>query len=91
METAIVNQWEENVRWTELRLWVALTVLHLETSYYNCTTSLKQDAIFSSPVRRTESYSDTPGVSVKVLVFGASYFFLSNVFIYHTFCRARLR
>ena len=41
---------------------------------------------FSSPVRRTESYSDTPGmsVSVKMLKFLVSSYFLSNVFIYNT-------
>ena len=65
----------------------------------NCCSQLAgwmtEDAIciFSSPVRRTESYSDTPRRERQrqrererenVKVFDASYFFLSNVFIYHT-------
>ncbi len=40
-----------------------------QTSLSSCVNSVEAlCTVFSSPVRRTESYSDTPGVSVSVSV-----------------------
>ena len=56
--------------------------------------ALSCSPIFSSPVRRTESYSDTPGVSVKMLKFlvqvifsflmflSTTLFFIRPIYIY---------